>query len=946
MSMFGGPKIEAGDVSGVLNLGNAGRDINISVFQSGAIPPQTRWFATVKPRRDDDFALLRWNARISARIGRDSEFAELIRWATEGEPGAKARLIHGPGGAGKTRLAADLAEALFERGWRVEPLRRDGGAQSLFILKTGLLIVADYPEEHPAAVEKLLAYLAEFTADPDHRIRLLLLSRQGPEVWDDLLHRAGADALFDADPITLQVALETSTPEDQFRSALSGFAEKKATDAPTVTREAFAGWLERNGEYAQPLFLAALALHCIHEPAAGLSLDGSQVMTAVAKREITRAQKEGLGIGLAKDTLPRLLALATVAGGLGELELGRLADPALRLGLPTTGSLIDRLQPTGRVQADARLHPLEPDLPAAAFTTLILAPRPDLAPEWLWAVLSRSLVPDFQRLDRLCYDADARLRLNESASERKLSALLAAMVKDKPERCAVLQDVEGKDLFGHCLAPLLAEIGKGLLVGQASPEERASLLSNHSNRLSDAGDKAGALAAIREAVEIFRPLAHDNPGRFAPDLALSLNNLSNRLSNAGDTKGALTAIHEAVDILRTLARDYPARFAPNLAMSLTNLSSRLSDKGDKAGALVAVQEAVEIFRPLARDNPARFAPDLASILNNLSNHLSDMGDTTGALAAIREAVEIRRRLSRVNPARFAPDLASSLNNLSNRLSDMGDTTGALAAIREAVEINRPLARDNPARFAPDLADSLQNLSISLSYAGDKAGALAAIRETVEIYRPLAHDNPARFAPDLASSLNNLSNRLSDMGDTTGALAAIREAVEIRRCLSRVNPARFAPDLAMSLNNLANRLSGTGDTAGALVAIQEAVEIRRPLARDNPARFAPDLASSLNNLSVFLSDTGDKAGALAMIREAVEINRPLARDNPARFAPVLAGSLASEARLCFNAGEKEAALRLVDEAIALVEPAATAFPESQAGRWLAMMRADRAIFAAP
>ena len=47
-------------------------------------------------------------------------------------------------------------------------------------------------------------------------------------------------------------------------------------------------------------------------------------------------------------------------------------------------------------------------------------------------------------------------------------------------------------------------------------------LNNLSNRLSDAGDGAGALAAIREAVEIRRQLAQDNPARFAPALERSL----------------------------------------------------------------------------------------------------------------------------------------------------------------------------------------------------------------------------------------------------------------------------------------------------------------------------------------------------------------------------------------------------------------------------------------
>ena len=69
-------------------------------------------------------------------------------------------------------------------------------------------------------------------------------------------------------------------------------------------------------------------------------------------------------------------------------------------------------------------------------------------------------------------------------------------------------------------------------------------------------------------MNIRRRLARDIPARFARDLALSLNNLSLRLSDAGDGEGALAAIREAADIYRRLAEDNPARFAPALERSL------------------------------------------------------------------------------------------------------------------------------------------------------------------------------------------------------------------------------------------------------------------------------------------------------------------------------------------------------------------------------------------
>ena len=44
-------------------------------------------------------------------------------------------------------------------------------------------------------------------------------------------------------------------------------------------------------------------------------------------------------------------------------------------------------------------------------------------------------------------------------------------------------------------------------------------LNNQSNRLAELGRREEALAAVEEAVTIYRQLAQDRPGAFLPDLA-------------------------------------------------------------------------------------------------------------------------------------------------------------------------------------------------------------------------------------------------------------------------------------------------------------------------------------------------------------------------------------------------------------------------------------------
>jgi hypothetical protein len=51
--------------------------------------------------------------------GRDAELTELAGWRDDPEPGSAVRLVHGPDGQGKTRLAAQFAGLSVALGWTV-----------------------------------------------------------------------------------------------------------------------------------------------------------------------------------------------------------------------------------------------------------------------------------------------------------------------------------------------------------------------------------------------------------------------------------------------------------------------------------------------------------------------------------------------------------------------------------------------------------------------------------------------------------------------------------------------------------------------------------------------------------------------------------------------------------------------------------------------------------
>ena len=118
------------------------------------------------------------------------------------------------------------------------------------------------------------------------------------------------------------------------------------------------------------------------------------------------------------------------------------------------------------------------------------------------------------------------------------------------------------------------------------------MLNNQSLRLSDLGRREEALAAIEEAVSIYRQLAEARPDAFLPDFAMARHNQSLRLSDLGRREEALAAIEEAVSIYRQLAKARPDVFLlPHLVPSLGNLADALAMLNREEEASVIRNEA-------------------------------------------------------------------------------------------------------------------------------------------------------------------------------------------------------------------------------------------------------------------------------------------------------------------------------------------------------------------
>ncbi|AEM88595.1 tetratricopeptide repeat protein [Streptomyces violaceusniger] len=876
--------------------------------------------------------LLQARRQIVPFRGRTTLLTDLDTWAQEDGFGAK--LLHGPGGQGKTRLAQHLADTLTTRGWTALWLRADAPADTLADLSAAavpLLVIVDYAETRSPQLTALLEAAAQHVGDSAFKV--LLLARTAGDWWNDL-HAATATAedLLDGTKTIPLPALEPE-PDDSRTQAYHQAVHSYAAHLPHVRGWQHHDWptlaaplttgtpdgLNRPGlDTALTLHMTALADLLDTTTTTAATADAPTVEDRLLVHErrywTTTATAHHLHPRLTTATLTDALAAAHLLGA----DTHDQADTLLRHVPALADQTTDRIHAVRRWIAALYPAPtpaqpwgtLQPDRLTEHFTGRHLLHNPTLAHHLaptatepqaarLLTLYSRAaahpaLCQLGPHLTTLCTDHAPTLAapaLDVATQTETPQPLIDALnhITDNPTTPpAHLQYLaERLPHTSYNLAPYAAHLTQHLTEHHRTHAHRdpthlpdfASSLNDLSNRLGDLGRWEEALKAIEEAVEIRRGLARDRPDAFRPELAMSLNNLAVRLGKLGRWEEALKAIEEAVQVYRGLARDRPDAFRPELAMSLNNLAVRLGKLGRQEEALKAIEEAVQVYRGLARDRPDAFRPELAMSLNNLAVRLGKLGRQEEALKAIEEAVQVYRGLARDRPDAFRPELAMSLNNLAVRLGDLGRQEEALKAIEEAVEIRRGLARDRPDAFRPDLASSSNNLAVQLGKLGRQEEALKAIEEAVQVYRGLARDRPDAFRPDLAMSLNNLAVRLGKLGRQEEALKAIEEAVQVYRGLARDRPDAFRPDLAMSSNNLAVRLGKLGRQEEALKAIEEAVEIRRGLARDRPDAFRPDLASSLNNLAVRLAELDRREEALKAIEEAVEIRRKLARDRP-------------------------------------------------------------------
>jgi hypothetical protein len=144
------------------------------------------WQATVERELPPSPArLLDPRREVVGFVGREGKLAELAAWCQDDRAG-RLRLVTGPGGVGKTRLAVELADRVRAAGWRAERIADGSEAEAIGALRAvtrgRALLIVDYAETRAGLKQMLTALAGELGRD----VRVLLLARSAGDWWDQL----------------------------------------------------------------------------------------------------------------------------------------------------------------------------------------------------------------------------------------------------------------------------------------------------------------------------------------------------------------------------------------------------------------------------------------------------------------------------------------------------------------------------------------------------------------------------------------------------------------------------------------------------------------------------------------------------------------------------------------------------------------------------------------
>ncbi|MGX7829678.1 hypothetical protein ACTG9Q_31785 [Actinokineospora sp. 24-640] len=725
-----GPVIQIGSVSKNVTLALTRADYTLQWLEPVPLTDETEH---VPQHKKAPSYLLDARRGVVPYLPRPDVQEQLSAWLSDDAP-MSVLLVHGPGGHGKTRLAAAFATRVHQMGWLVaQAVEFTQQAQPGTPADRPVLVVVDYAERWRATVlQRMIASLpADFRGQ---RVRVLLLARSSA-LWRPLSDQL--DRLPVELPEPIRLGDLAADREYVFHHAVGVFStalnrETREIETPDLSSAAY--------ESVLTLHMAALVAVCSDSPedhpAPG---ELSQYLLRHERRFWPTEIWDDLACCV---FLATLLGPVTTEAACALLDRASVARDALRWH--------DRLYPPA---ARTALTPLRPDRFGEDFIAdhLLHDPRAcDLLTE---LPLGRNgLITLAAAAERHEHVRNLLWSLLPSTPNDDLSdPLIEVVAQHAPTE--VRQAVH--DRLPHFRVDLLRS---PLLLAQQLHDslpvdarfERAVMMTDLANRQSIAGDHQAALTSVTAAIEDLRQLS-ETDAKVQSELARSLQDAGTYLHNVGKWTLAWGPADEAVEIYRKLAAENPAhRFS--LAQALTTSALRFSEINNLSQAAILAREAITLWQRIPRFDPLFHDEQLARAYNALGVVLLRDDSATEAVEALTEAAAIYRRLTELDFLTYLPSWARNMANVGVALAFASRHDSALTCALTAVEACRILVSLDEEAFLSMLASACLALASGQNSTPDPAPeALPHAEEALALYRRLETQQPGVFKDNMAAA---------------------------------------------------------------------------------------------------------------------------------------------------------------------------------------------------
>ncbi|WBB69102.1 trypsin-like peptidase domain-containing protein [Micromonospora sp. WMMD812] len=813
--------------------------------------------------------------------------------ADEAASAPMIRLLRGPGGSGKTRLALELADRLFGQGWvagvrqppEAEDVRRLADMiQEATDLGHRVLVAFDYVEGYRTELERLAEAVA-----PD-AVRFLLLARSAGTWWTRFSPGGEARYRINREPIVL--GLPGDGPDGTkaaFTVALRTFREHMGSARPDG--EAGSELVRRAAGCRDMLTLHAAALvSAIHERDHGslpvASASWADSLDELVRHEQRHLERAGRRLRLDCDPdltgeallLPSLFAARNAAQA-GEVvgRLSAIAGPQVR---PLAG-LLHELYPNST--ALRWWAPLPLDRLAETLLAQVVEDALD-GPAYLGAVFASSAV--WQAVDGLVLLL--RVATDDSVPEairRQVDAGLDTVVRARGFLLLAALWVAETRVHGE--APRTSRYVAGLsaadALGRVEDLRRSGRrsLQEFALVLLDRAEEAARQAPRRDSL-VTRIVGGERPA-LPPMLVILRAMILVQLERYAE------AISLAGGLIPDLRADVAARAAENVPPEQPLF--RIGMRGDRLHLLASEGDGSEILAMALQVHAAALEGD----------------EQDGAALTLRaEACEVARRGSIWNRD-LARRLIYYLCELAEKHSNRGDASAAESLLVEAAERARAQLEDTPKtplvllarlfdrqgrhdeaavlqRQLGGEADGIEpdpeaavfeevtagwRRSVELAGRGLLAEARSAAQVYLNALRDLADEDPQTYTEHLPLFLC----QAAELELPRDKLDLYGEAIRVLRMKARATP----PDLHMLglvHLNLADCLIDLDRPEEAMAAATEAVRYFDRYAEHAPGKTASRLITALH----IVAQTAPRAGRPDLAAEAARRADELVRQH--------------------------------------------------------------------